>query len=126
LSNIINRIAIDPQSGEVYFSTFKGICSYRGTATEGPAQQEQVLVFPNPVPSNYGGQIGIKGLAANSFVKITELNGRLVHQTRAFGGQAVWNGRDYNGNRVATGVYLILVTDETGLEKTAGKIIIVK
>ncbi|MBU6158797.1 MAG: T9SS type A sorting domain-containing protein [Bacteroidetes bacterium] len=126
LSNVINRIAIDPQSGEVYFSTFKGICSYRGTATEGPAQQEQVLVFPNPVPSGYGGQIGIRGLAANSFVKITELNGRLVYQTRAFGGQAVWNGKDYNGNRISTGVYLILVTDETGIEKTAGKIIIVK
>ncbi len=126
LSNEINRIAIDPNSGEVYFSTFKGICSYRSTATEGKEQHEQVLVFPNPVRSGYNGQIGIRGLAVNSFVKITEITGRLVYQTRAFGGQAVWNGRDYNGNRVATGVYLILVTDETGIEKTAGKIIFVK
>ena len=126
LSNRINRIAIDPNSGEVYFSTLKGICSYRGTATEGEAQHKEVFVFPNPVPASYSGQIGIRGLAANSIVKITEINGRLVFQTKAFGGQAVWNGRDYNGNKAATGVYLILVTDETGVEKTAGKIIFVK
>lgn len=126
LSNEINRIAIDPRSGEVYFSTFKGICSYRGTATEGTEKQEDVFVFPNPVPPGYGGQIGIRGLASNSFVKITELNGRLVHQMQAFGGQAVWNGRDYKGNKVATGVYLILVTDATGAEKTAGKIVFIK
>ena len=126
LSNEINRIAIDPTSGEVYFSTTKGICSYRGTATEGKEQHDQVLVFPNPVRSGFNGQIGIRGLATNSFIKITEVSGRLVYQTRALGGQAVWNGRDYNGNRVATGVYLILVTDETGAEKTSGKIIFVK
>jgi hypothetical protein len=126
LSNEINRIAIDPRSGEVYFSTFKGICSYRGNATEGTEKQEDVFVFPNPVPSGYDGQIGIRGLAANSFVKITELNGRLIHQMQASGGQAVWNGRDYKGNKVATGVYLILVTDPTGIEKTAGKIVFIK
>jgi hypothetical protein len=126
ISNEINRIAINQASGEVYFSTSKGICSYRGTATEGKEKHEELLIFPNPVRSGYNGQIGIRGLAANSFVKITEITGRLVYQTRAFGGQAVWNGRDYNGNRVATGVYLILVTDETGVEKTAGKIIFVK
>jgi hypothetical protein len=126
LSNQINRIAIDPNTGEVYFSTFKGICSYRGTATEGEAQHKEVFVFPNPVPANYSGQIGIRGLAANSIVKITEINGRLVFQTKALGGQAVWNGRDYKGNKAATGVYLILVTDETGVEKTAGKIIFIK
>jgi hypothetical protein len=126
LNNIINRIAIDPVSGEVFFSTFKGICSYRSTATEGNEQHQSVFVFPQPVPSNYTGQIGIRGLASNAYVKITELNGRLVYQTRALGGQAVWDGKDYTGNRVATGVYLILATDQTGFEKIAGKIIFIK
>ena len=126
LSNIINRIAIAPTTGEVFFSTFKGICSYRGTATEGKVSHEEVFVFPNPVLSNYNGQIGIRGLAANSYVKITELNGRLVYQTQALGGQAVWNGKDYTGRRVSTGVYLILATDQTGLEKIAGKIVFIK
>lgn len=84
------------------------------------------MVFPNPVPSGYKGQIAVRGLASNSFVKITELNGRLVFQTRALGGQAVWNGNDYNGNRVSSGVYFVLVTDEAGVEKARTKIVFVK
>jgi hypothetical protein len=126
LSNEIIRIAIDPTTGEVFFSTFNGICSYRGTATEGSNKNETVLVFPNPVPSGYGGTIAIRGVASNSIVKITELNGRLVFQTRALGGQAVWNGLDYTGRRVSSGVYLVLVADELGQEKTAGKIVFIK
>lgn len=126
LSNEIIRIAIDPVSGEVFFSTFNGICSYRSTATEGSEKNEDVLVFPNPVPSGYKGQIAVRGLATNSFVKITELNGRLVYQTRALGGQAVWNGNDYNGQRVSSGVYFVLVVDEAGIEKTRTKIVFVK
>lgn len=126
LSNEINRIAIDPQSGEVFFSTFNGICSYRSTATEGTEKNDNILVFPNPVPSGYNGQIAVRGLANNSFVKITELNGRLVYQTRALGGQAVWNGNDYRGMRVSSGVYFVLVTDEAGIEKARTKIVFVK
>ncbi len=126
LSNEIIRIAIDPVSGEVYFSTFNGICSYRGTATESITADEKVLVFPNPVPSGYKGIIAIKGLPNNSFVKITELNGRLVYQTKALGGQAVWNGNDYRGNRVSSGVYLVLATDDLGIEKVATRIVLVK
>jgi Two component regulator propeller len=126
LSNEIIRIAINPVTGEVFFSTFNGICSYRSTATEGTEKTAEVLVFPNPVPSGYKGQIAIRGLAANSFVKITELNGRLVYQTRALGGQAVWNGTDYNGSRVSSGVYFVLVTDELGVEKARTKIVFVK
>ncbi len=126
LSNEIIRIAIDPVSGEVYFSTFNGICSYRGTATESITTNEKVLVFPNPVPSGYSGTIAIKGLPTNSFVKITELNGRLVYQTKTLGGQAVWNGNDYRGNRVSSGVYLVLATDDMGKEKVATRIVFVK
>ncbi|MBX9784083.1 MAG: T9SS type A sorting domain-containing protein [Chitinophagaceae bacterium] len=126
LSNEIIRMAIDPVSGEVYFSTFNGICSYRSTATEGTEKTENILVFPNPVPSGYKGTIAVRGLANNSIVKITELNGRLVYQTRSLGGQAVWNGNDYNGNRVSSGVYLVLTTDDAGTEKAKTKIVFVK
>lgn len=126
LSNEIIRIAIDPVNGEVFFSTFNGICSYRGTATEGSNKNESLLVFPNPVPSGYNGTIAIRGVVSNAIVKITELNGRLVYQTRAQGGQAVWNGRDYRGNRVGSGVYLVLVSDDAGQEKASTRIVFIK
>jgi hypothetical protein len=54
------------------------------------------------------------------------MNGRLVFQTRATGGQATWNGRNYKGDKISTGVYLILVTDEGKKERAAGKIIFIE
>lgn len=111
LSNDVFGVTIDGSTGEVFFATAKGICSFRSTATTGGESHSEVLVFPNPVPPGYGGTIGIRGLAENSTVKITELDGRLVYQTRALGGQAVWDGKDYRGRKISTGVYLVLVSD---------------
>jgi hypothetical protein len=125
LSNDVRQIAINGQSGEVYFATFKGICSFRSTATEGGNTNSDVLVFPNPVPPGYNGTIAIRGLVNNAIVKIIEPNGRLVFQTRALGGQAVWNGKDYKGGNIASGVYLVLVSDEGRQEKLATKIVFI-
>jgi len=125
LSNGVRRIVVDPLSGETFFSTDLGICSFRSTATEGGQSNSNVLVFPNPVPPGYSGTIAIRGLVDNAIVKITELNGRLVYQTRALGGQAVWNGQDYKGRRASTGIYLVLVSDDTHQEKFATKIVFI-
>ncbi|MET0465600.1 MAG: two-component regulator propeller domain-containing protein [Chitinophagaceae bacterium] len=125
LSNAVKRVAVNNKTGEVFFATAKGICSFRGTATEGGMRNEKVLVFPNPVPPGYNGTIGIKGLVNDAIVKITEMDGRLVFQTRALGGQAVWDGKDYRGRRISTGVYLVVVSDESRKEKTVGKIVFI-
>lgn len=125
LSNDVKQIAIDPTSGEVFFATARGICSFRSTATETSDTAKNVLVFPNPVPPGYSGAIAIRGIANNAIVKITELDGRLVYQTRALGGQAVWNGKNYKGQSIASGVYLVLVSTDTHQEKLAAKIVFV-
>jgi hypothetical protein len=128
LSSDVRKITIDGKTGEVWFATAKGICSFRSTATEGGEANADVLVFPNPVPPGYSGTIAIRGLVNNAIVKITELDGRLVYQTRALGGQAVWNGKNYRGQKVSSGAYLVLVSDDgsnsaTGKrERTAAKI----
>ena len=122
LSNEVKKIAIDGKTGEVYFATQKGICSFRSTATEGKEENEKVLVFPNPVPPDFTGTIGIRGLVNNAIVKITELDGRLVYQTRALGGQAIWDGKNYRGQRISSGVYLVLVSDDWKKEMIATKI----
>ncbi|MBS1655486.1 MAG: T9SS type A sorting domain-containing protein, partial [Bacteroidetes bacterium] len=126
LSSDVKKISIDGKTGEVYFATLKGICSFRSTATEGGETNSNVLVFPNPVPPGYGGMIAIKGLADNAIVKITEMNGRLVYQTRALGGQAIWDGKNYTGQKIASGVYLVLISDDSKTVKTAAKIIFIQ
>ncbi len=125
LSNDVKKIAIDDKTGEVFFATSQGICSYRSTATEGGTTNENVIVFPNPVPPGYAGSIAIRGLVNNALVKITELDGRLVYQSRSNGGQAVWNGLDYRGRKISTGVYLVLISDDSRREKVVTKIVFV-
>jgi hypothetical protein len=125
LSNDVKQIAIDHTTGEVFFATTRGICSFRSTATDNTENTNNVLVFPNPVPPGYTGTIAIRGITNNAIVKITELDGRLVYQTRALGGQAIWNGKNYKGQSIATGVYLVLVSDDTHKEKMVTKIVFV-
>ena len=125
LSNDVKRIAIDGRTGEVFFATANGICSFRSTATEGGETNSNILVFPNPVPPGYSGTIAVRGLANNAIVKITEMDGRLVYQARALGGQAVWDGKDYKGRRISSGVYLVLISDDGRKENLATKIIFI-
>jgi hypothetical protein len=126
LSDEINALAMDQASGELFIATSSGICSFRGTATEGGDRADNVLVFPNPVPPGFTGTIGIRGLAANSLVKITGPDGRLVYQARAQGGQATWNGRDQKGERVSSGAYLVFAIDEQNRERMVSKIFFIR
>ncbi len=125
-SNTINNIAIDQQSGEVFFGTDQGIESYKGTATHGNSTfSDTVLVYPNPVPSGYAGSIAIKGLAENSDVSITDISGALVYSTIAEGGQAIWDGKNFSGDRAQTGVYLVFCASSDGSKRFVAKILFI-
>lgn len=123
-SDHIIDIAINHENGEVFIATPYGIQSFRGEATRGEVYQtDQVLVFPNPVRPSYTGHIAIHGLVQDAIVKITDISGRLVYETRALGGQAVWDGHDYMGRRAQTGVYLVYSTNRAGNQTMVSKIL---
>ena len=124
-SNQIESICIDQLSGEVFFATAKGLVSYRSTATAGFETYEDNLVYPNPVPHGYAGMVAVSGLKSNSLCKITDSAGRLVWQGYSHGGQLVWDGKDHYGNRPATGVYYVMVSDEDGKEKIVTKFVFI-
>lgn len=63
---------------------------------------------------------------ADSNIKITDLNGNLIYQTKSAGGQATWNGRSHNGRRVAAGIYLVLASTPQGAESVVTKIAVVQ
>jgi len=125
LSNSISCIGVNTD-GEVFFGTDKGMVSYRGAASEPSTTNSTAIAFPNPVRPNYYGPIAIKGLTMNADVRITEVTGRLVSQMKASGGQAVWDGNDLKGKRVASGVYLVFVSNDDGTSTVVTKILIVR
>ncbi|KUG09287.1 hypothetical protein ASU33_16235 [Solirubrum puertoriconensis] len=121
-SNRIVDVAVDDRTGEVWVATDNGLVSYRGSATVTEGKIECAKVFPNPVRAEFSGQVGISGLANNAEVKITDITGTLVYQTRATGGTVVWNLTDYNGRRVQSGVYLVLTADAQGKNGCISKV----
>lgn len=126
LSDTIYDIAVDNNSGEVFFATGKGIVSYRSDATTGQDDFHDLKIFPNPVTSAFNGTVGISGLAMDAIVKITDVSGKLIWQTQANGGTASWNVKDYNGRRAGTGVYLVFAASADGSQREVGKIAVVE
>ncbi len=123
LDNAVSTMAID-KSGEVFFGTASGVISYRGEyATPEPIVSD-VVAYPNPVRMGYHGYVGIKGLVANSLVRITTVDGAFVTQLISEGGQAVWDCTNINGEKVEPGVYLIFVSTKQGTDKFATKILL--
>ena len=128
LSNTVPSIAINPTTGEVFFATDKGLCSYISDATETNTEMttDNVWAYPNPVEPGYTGPITITGLSLNADVKILTANGAIVNEGRSNGGTYVWDGCDQKGRRVASGIYMVATATNKGEKGTVCKIAIVK
>ena len=127
LSDVIQYITIDDNTGRVYIGTDKGLCSYQSevTLTNEEMDTNNVWVYPNPVTPEYQGMINVTGLSFNSDVKITSSNGTLVAQGRSTGGSFSWDGKDLNGKRVASGVYMVHTAKSDGSKGTVCKVTII-
>ncbi len=127
-SNSIESLALDHSTGELYIGTSRGLVSYMSDATNGAETyiEENVYAYPNPVASYYDGLITVVGLKANSHVKVLNTAGRLVAEGTSLGGSFTWDGRTPQGQRVATGIYYVLGTDEEGREGIVTKVLFTK
>lgn len=129
ISDNVKTIAFDEITGEVYFGTSLGIVSYKSEVIAGFEDLSDVVIYPNPVQSNYNGPIAIKGLMDQTTVKITDVNGTLVNEVITEGGQALWDGKNFNGEQVSSGVYLFMISaeDEFGnLNTQVGKVLFLR
>lgn len=124
-SNTILDITIDHDSGEVFFITDKGIVGYRGDAIAGGENFGKVYAYPNPVRETYNGKVTIVGLIPKATVKITDINGYLVFEGESLGGEIQWDGKNLNGQRVNTGVYLVFCSDATGEKSAVSKLLFI-
>lgn len=128
LSNNIEAITINDKTGEVFFGTDNGLCSYMSdaSATNENMTSDNVYAYPNPVEPDYTGLITIVGLSYNADVKIVTANGALVASGTSNGGSFTWDGCDLNGKRVASGVYMVETATSEGKKGTVCKIAIVR
>ena len=141
-SNNVVDISINEVNGRVYLGTNKGLVSFDSGSSAPLESLENAFVFPNPVRPNYDfveKKIKIKDISENVNIKITDISGNLVAEAesntnlrnRGFnleidGGTAFWNGKNLSGTKVASGVYLVMLTDLDNLETKVLKLMLVR
>jgi hypothetical protein len=125
-SNGINDIAIDAQTGEVFFATSKGMVSFKGTATAANDDLNNVFVYPNPVRPDFEGTVKISGLMDDANVKISDIEGNLVFEAIAQGGTLEWDTTAFGKYRVASGVYMVFISSKDAGQTKVKKVMIIR
>lgn len=141
-SNIIVDVSIDDSNGKVYIATDKGLVAFNAGGSKPKTDLESVFVYPNPVRPNFNitdERVKIKDISENVNIKITDIEGNLVAEAQSNtnlrykgynleidGGTAFWNGKNLANNTVASGVYLVLLSDLDTLETKVLKLMVVR
>ena len=125
-SNYVNDVKINPNTGEVFIATAKGMVSFKGTSTKPKDNLKDVYVYPNPVRPGFSGTVKISGLTDKATVKITDIEGNLVHETTSAGGTIEWDTTAFGKYKVTSGVYMIFVTSQDGMDTTVKKVMIIR
>ena len=141
-SNNINDISINYSNGKVYFATDQGLVSYDTGSISSSENFSNTYVYPNPVRPEFNTEserVKITGLTQNVNIKITDIEGNLVAEAQSKinsryrnfnleidGGTAFWNGKNLRNRLVASGVYIIMLSDLDSYETKVLKLMIVR
>lgn len=141
-SNNIVDVSIDSSNGKVYIATDKGLVAFKSGSSKPQSSLNEAFVYPNPVRPTFNineERVKIKDLSENVNIKITDIEGNLVAEAQSNtnlrfkgynleidGGTAYWNGKNLVNNTVASGVYLILISDLDTLETKVLKLMVVR
>ena len=134
-SNRILKVKVDNTTGKVFFATDKGIVAFNNNVAPFGETLGEVYAFPNPVKKEHEFVTidGRKGthLPRGTNVKILDTAGRLVYETNVEigqeikGGKVIWNKTNLAGRKVASGVYIVLLTSPDKSETSSTKIAII-
>ena len=125
-SDVVYDVSIDESTGKVYFATEKGVVSYNGDVSTEANNFNNAIAYPNPYRPEYKGNVTIKNLPNRALVKITDIVGNLLFEKKAEGGIVEWNTNNEKGKPVASGIYLVLMTNADGTETKTLKIAVVR
>lgn len=125
-SNNILEFAYNPNNGEMFILTDRGLVSYRTGSSAGNIRHSNVQVFPNPVRPQDSGPVTLRGLAQNANIKITDVQGNLIREVDALGGTATWDLRDTSGSPAVSGIYLFFSSVGGRDETFVGKIAVIR
>ncbi|WP_203256478.1 type IX secretion system anionic LPS delivery protein PorZ [Hyunsoonleella ulvae] len=141
-SNSVNDVSLDVSNGVLYIATEKGLVSFRTGSSSTSEDFSKSHAYPNPVRPGFDiveDKVKITDLPENVNIKITDIEGNLVAEAQSRtnqrfqgfnleidGGIAYWNGKNLANNIVASGVYLIMLSDLNSFETKVVKLMVVR
>lgn len=141
-SNSISDVSLDDLNGIVYVATSSGLVSFRSGGSSPFEDLQSAYAYPNPVRPEFDiveQKVKIKDISENVNIKITDIEGNLVAEAQSRtnqrysgynleidGGTAFWNGKNLANNIVASGVYLVMLSDLDTFETKVIKLMVVR
>lgn len=141
-SNVINDVSLDDSNGIVYIATSTGLVSFNSGGSSTFEDLQSAYAYPNPVRPNFDiveQKVKIKDISENVNIKITDIEGNLVAEAQSRtnlryqgynleidGGTAFWNGKNLANNIVASGVYLVMLSDLDTFETKVIKLMVIR
>jgi len=128
LSDVIRSIAIDENKGAVYVGTDAGLTSFETPSVKPLESFSELFVFPNPLlVGDKNELLTIDGLIKDSEIKILNISGKLISEFSSPGGRvAYWDGKDFNGKSVNSGIYIIVAYDKEGNNVATAKVAVLQ
>ncbi len=131
VNNDVHGVYVDPVDSRAVIATEHGLSVFRGSFAEIQNNYDRMNAGPNPfVIDGSNRNFVITELKFSSTVKIYNLNGMMIREltsqnNQVFGSRASWDGRDENGDPVASGIYFYLAYHEDGTS-ASGKIAVIR
>ncbi|MDE2996203.1 MAG: regulator, partial [Bacteroidota bacterium] len=127
-SDEVLAVAVNDRTGEVFFSTDRGLVSYASDAIAPRDSAGDLIVFPNPLRISDGQipSVYIEGLVPAADIRIVTAAGHLVRRLESRGGRTRWDARDEEGRLVDSGVYLIIAVGRNDEGSSVGKLVLIR
>ena len=126
-SNTVFRVCCNPNSNSVYITTPVGVYEYFSDSSPAEPDYSDIYAYPNPVRPEFTGDVTITGMMDGTLIKIADASGNVIRQLKSTGGMATWDCCDHYGQRVKTGVYMVLCSRSNGgSESVVTKIAVIR
>ena len=130
LSDEVYDLDFDYQRKLAYIATSKGVSILRIPFGDSYSDYNGLKIFPSPFLIPAHEKMIVDGLMYNSSMKIMTLDGLVIRDINSSGisvdgDQLFWDGKNNNGEYVASGVYLLAIINNSG-KNTFSKITVIK
>ena len=125
ISNNITSITVNEETGEVFVATDLGLMSYMEVAKAPENEMATLKVYPNPFVYDKHEKIMIDELSESTLIRIIGVDGSVLQELQGTGGRIEWDGRDFGGKKLGSGVYIVVALDDNSGSKGVGKVVII-